>query len=387
MSYKHLFSKSLGAAPERLHMAAHSHHLWPDAARDGQAQAFEDAAQLADDKWDHIFGEVYPAAQRYVANELNLPDPSSIVFAPNTHDLIVRLFSALDKTPIKLLTTDGEFHSMSRQRQRWEESGRVIADIISVHPAETFDARFMKAATHHDYDLIFTSHVFFNSGHIFGGISELAELSRPDGPWVVIDGYHGFMAVPTDLSGVADKIFYLSGGYKYAMSGEGVCFMHAPQGYAPRPEITGWYAAFGDLVAPPRGGVGYTKDAGRFFGATFDPSGLYRFNAVRAMLTEQGLDTERISQFVGGLQSQLASSIRKGEAGLLGKARLLNNISAEHSARFLALEHENAQSWKAELHAQNIITDVRGDVLRIGLGLYHDAEDIVRLCEASKTLS
>ena len=387
MSYKHLFSKSLSAAPDRLHMAAHSHHLWPDAARDGQAQAFEDAARLADDKWDHIFGEVYPAAQRYVANELGLPDPSSIVFAPNTHDLIVRLFSALDKTPIKLLTTDGEFHSMSRQRQRWEESGRVIADIIPVSPAETFDARFMEAATHHDYDIIFTSHVFFNLGHIFGGLSELAELSRPDGPWVVIDGYHGFMAVPTDLSCVADKIFYLSGGYKYAMSGEGVCFMHAPHGYAPRPEITGWYAAFGDLVAPPKGGVGYTKDAGRFFGATFDPSGLYRFNAVRAMLTEQGLDTERMSQFVGGLQSQLASFIRKGKAGVLGTARLLNNISAEHSARFLALDHENAQSWKAELHAQNIITDVRGDVLRIGLGLYHDAEDIKRLCEAAKTLS
>ena len=387
MSYKHLFSKSLSAAPERLHMAAHSHHLWPDAAQDGQAQAFEDAARLTDDKWDHIFGNIYPNAQRHVADELGLPDPNSIVFAPNTHDLIVRLFSALDKTPIKLLTTDGEFHSMSRQRQRWEESGRVMADIIPVHPAETFDARFMQAATHHDYDIIFTSHVFFNSGHIFGGISELAELTSPDGPWVVIDGYHGFMAVPTDLSRVADKIFYLSGGYKYAMSGEGCCFMHAPQGYAPRPEITGWYAAFGDLVAPRKGGVGYTKDGGRFFGATFDPSGLYRFNAVRRMLSEQDLDTERMSQFVGTLQSQLASSIRKGEAGVLGTARLLNDISAEYSARFLALEHKNAQSWKAELHAQNIITDVRGDVLRIGLGLYHDAEDIERLCAVAKTLS
>jgi selenocysteine lyase/cysteine desulfurase len=387
MSYKHLFSKSLSAAPERLHMAAHSHHLWPDASHGGQMQAFEDAVRLADDKWDHIFGEVYPAAQRHVAKELNLPQSETIVFAPNTHDLIVTLFSALGADTIRVLTTDSEFHSMTRQRQRWEESSRVVSDIIPVHPAETFDARFLVAAKENDYDIIFTSQVFFNSGHVFGGVSELAQFAKPEGPWVVVDGYHGFMAVPTDLSSVADKIFYLSGGYKYAMSGEGVCFMHAPSGFAPRPEITGWYAAFGDLVASPKGGVGYTKDAGRFFGATFDPSGLYRFNAVRQMLAAQDLYTAKISSYVGRLQSQLVTAIKSGMAGKLKGARLINDVTAIESARFLALEHESAQSWKAELHAHNIITDVRGNVLRIGLGLYHDEDDIKRLCRAAQTLS
>lgn len=387
MSYKHLFSKSLNAAPERLHMAAHSHHLWPDAAYSGQMQAFVDAARLADDKWDHIFGHIYPTAQGHVAEELNLPDPNSIVFAPNTHNLIVALFSACEAQPIRLLTTDGEFHSLSRQRLRWEESGRVVSDIIPVHPAETFDARFLAAAQSGDYDIIFTSHVFFNSGHIFAGVTELAALSKPEGPWVVLDGYHGFMAVPTDLSAVANKIFYLAGGYKYAMAGEGVCFMHAPNGFAPRPEVTGWYAAFGDLVAPPKGGVGYTKDAGRFFGATFDPSGLYRFNAVRAMLAEQDLDTAVMSEYVGGLQTELAAAIKEGQAGKLEEAQQLNDIMANCSARFLALEHDKAQAWQAELHNQNIVTDVRGNVLRIGLGLYHDRADIQRLCRAAEGLS
>ena len=367
-------------------MAAHSHHLWPDASFDGQMQAFEDAARLADDKWDHIFGEVYPAAQRHVAKALNLPQSETIVFAPNTHDLIVTLFSALGADPIRVLTTDGEFHSMTRQRQRWEESSRVVSDIIPVHPTETFDARFLTAAKENDYDIIFTSQVFFNSGHVFGSVSELAQIAKPEGPWVVVDGYHGFMAVPTDLSAVADKIFYLSGGYKYAMSGEGVCFMHAPPGFAPRPEITGWYAAFGDLVAPPKGGVGYTQDAGRFFGATFDPSGLYRFNAVRQMLAEQELNTAKISGYVGRLQSQLAMAIKSGMAGKLKDAHLLNDVTATKSARFLALEHDSAQEWKSKLHAHNIITDVRGNVLRIGLGLYHDDDDIERLCGVARTL-
>ncbi|WP_449357748.1 hypothetical protein [Alishewanella longhuensis] len=36
---------------------------------------------------------------------------------------------------------------------------------------------------------------------------------------LVIDGYHGFMALPTDLSAIAERIFYLSGSYKYAQGG------------------------------------------------------------------------------------------------------------------------------------------------------------------------
>ena len=34
--YRHLFQRSIAAAPDRLHFAAHSHHLWPDASYVGQ---------------------------------------------------------------------------------------------------------------------------------------------------------------------------------------------------------------------------------------------------------------------------------------------------------------------------------------------------------------
>ena len=64
MSFKALFSRSLGADPRRLHFTAHSHHLWPDASYDGQVAAWEDATRLADRKWDRVMGEVYPEAQR-----------------------------------------------------------------------------------------------------------------------------------------------------------------------------------------------------------------------------------------------------------------------------------------------------------------------------------
>jgi selenocysteine lyase/cysteine desulfurase len=156
------------------------------------------------------------------------------------------------------------------------------------------------------------------------------------------------------------------------MAGEGLGIMHCPPGFGPRPPITGWYAEFEDLTAPP-GQVGYAPDAMRFMGATFDPSALYRFLHVRRMLAEEGLTTARISARVKGLKQQLAEAF----AGtVLEEAELLDPPSGP--ARFLALRHPSAAAWQAKLMARDCITDVRGDVLRIGLGLYHDEDDVER---------
>ena len=92
-------------------------------------------------------------------------------------------------------------------------------------------------------------------------------VARPD-TLIVVDGYHGYMALPTDLAAIEARAFYLSGGYKYAMAGEGVAFLHAPPGLVPRPRDTGWYAAFEALEAPNTTGdpnaVAYPASWGRY---------------------------------------------------------------------------------------------------------------------------
>jgi selenocysteine lyase/cysteine desulfurase len=374
MSWKHLFSRALAAAPDRLHFAAHSHHLWPDASVEGQQACWEDAARLADHKWDRVMGEVWPEAQAHIAAELNLPSRDSLVFATNTHELLVRIVSAIGKPKPRILASDGEFHSFRRQSARWAESGTIALETVpSDDPA--FAEKFLARARSGDHDMIFVSHVMFGSGRVFDGIADLASLARPEGPWVVIDGYHAFMAIDVDLSAVADRIFYLAGGYKYAMAGEGACFLHAPPGYGARPENTGWFAAFDDLALKP-GEVGYAKTGMRYAGATFDPSGLYRFNAVQTMLKREGLGVAAMNAHIDPLMASLAAEL---DETALGAARLLNPGILQPRARFLALEHRRAPAWQAALDAAGVVTDLRGDVLRLGLGLYHDEADIDRL--------
>ena len=375
MSFKQLFARSLSAAPGRLHMAAHSHHLWPDASCDGHQQAWLDAAVLADRKWDKVMGEVWPCAQGHIAAELGVLD-KRIVFASNTHDFLVRLFAACPRRlggPLRILTTDGEFHSARRQFARWEEDGQAVVTRVAAEPFDSFSRRFLEAAQLGGRDLILVSQVLFASGRVFDGIAALAAKADPAGPWVVVDGYHAFMALDRPLPPDADRAFYLGGSYKYAMAGEGLAFMHCPPGFGPRPPLTGWFAEFGELTAPPGSSVGYTSDAMRFMGATFDPSALYRFNAIQQMLREEGMTTAAINAHIAASQQRLLDRLA-GTA--LGEAELLNPLDGRPHARFLAFRSLKAAAWNARLTERGCITDVRGDVLRVGLGLYHDEADI-----------
>ena len=369
VSWKNLFTRSL--ADNAMHFAAHSHHLWPDASFDGHMAAWTDAARLADLKWDRIMGEVWPEAQAHVARELNLPDPGTIAFSANTHDFLIRIVSAIDRRPVRILTTDGEFHSFRRQAARWEEAGDAIVERLPVGP--DLAARLAERAA--DFDIVWVSHVMFGTGAVVDDLATLAVVARPEGPWVVVDGYHSFMAIETDLGAVADRLFYLSGGYKYAMAGEGIGFCHAPPGLASRPALTGWFAEF-EARDKAQGRIGFADDARRLLGATFDATGLYRFNAVRRMLDAEGLTTVAISAHVAKLQRRAVDVLADTP---LGRMDLLNPLDGAPHARFLALRSADAPAIYEALRAQGVVTDLRGDILRIGFGLYHDAGDVEAL--------
>jgi len=371
------FSTFRDAAPGRIHLAAHSHHFWPDAACAAHQRLIADTAKRADHKWDAVFGTLIPRAQRGIAALLGLPDPSTIAFAPNTHEFVVRLISSLPLgRPLYVLTSDSEFHSFSRQMARFEEDG-VVVERISAEPFATFPARFAAAARHGGHDLVYVSQVFYNSGATAGALATLVAAVPDPETLIVIDGYHGYMALPTDLSGIAARAFYLSGGYKYAMAGEGACFMHCPPGYVPRPRVTGWFAAFGALSAPQDGHIAYGSDGSRFMGATFDPTGLTRAAAVLDWMDEIGLTVAAIHDHVLALADLFCSEIVRQKLTALREARLVTSLDAGTArGNFLTFETPRANDIHARLAGADIVTDVRGERIRFGFGCYHAAEEI-----------
>ncbi len=378
MAFKSHFSRFLGAQPQRLHLCAHSHHPWPDVSFEAQQQAWLDAATLADDKWHRVFGEILPQSQHHLARLLNLPDPKTICFGANTHEFLTRLLSSIEARPFRVLTTDCEFMSFSRQISRLVEAGYCELDCIDVEPIETFTQRFAEAARIGGHHLVYFSHVFYNSGYCVPDLAELVHAVPSPRSVVVIDGYHGFMAVPTDLSRVAARAFYVSGGYKYAMSGEGAAFMHCPPGQIPRPLNTGWFAGFDTLHDEKVDTVRYTEDGSRFWGATFDPTALYRFNAVMDWVRRHQVTVAGLQMQVRELQRELLDALDARNHPVLHRRNLLAPSSTTRG-NFLGFRHPLAIQTQKQLAQAQVLTDARGEWLRIGFGLYHDTSDIAEL--------
>lgn len=377
---KSRFSRFLEADPARLHFAAHSHHPWPDASRDAHLQYWDDSARYADRKWDRVFGEVVPKAQRHFATMLRLSDPAQVAFSQNTHEFLQRLYSCFDKPSIRVLASGHEFHSFKRQTRRLVEAGRVDLVEVPGAPFETFDERFIAAARKGPWDLVFVSHVFFDSAFVVRGIEAICDAAPPEA-MVVIDGYHAFCALDVDLTRVHRRAFYLGGGYKYAMSGEAAAYLCVPPGCGLRPVNTGWFAAFRNLTGPQPSQVPYEPDAMRFWGATFDPAGIYRFNAAMDMLRENGATPDRIHTHSLELQERFLEGLDALRLSALAAKHLVLPRDAPRG-NFLVFDVDDAAAKFAKLAENHIAIDRRDRRLRFGFGVYHEASDVDALLEA-----
>lgn len=381
LDLKRHFRRFHDADPDRLHFAAHSHHYWPDATREAGTQYWDDTCRFTDDKWDHVLGQVVPEAQGHVARILGLGDPRNIAWGVNTHEFVVRVLSCFPwGEPVRVLTTDAEFHSFERQARRLEEEDALQVERVPVEPFDTFEDRFKEQARDDQYDLVFLSHVFYDSGFVVKDLEGIVN-SVPVDTLVMVDGYHAFMALPVDVGAIADRAFYTAAGYKYAMSGEGAGFLWVPPGTMLRPRATGWFASFDELKGPRGSKVTYSEDAYRFWGATFPPDGVYRFNAVQRWMQQNGLDVEKIHAHVRALQERFIEGLGGVKDPLFTREDIMMPLGLDRVGHFLTVRRDDAQQLYQELRARDVVTDVRGDRLRLGFGVYQDEEYVDRLLQ------
>jgi selenocysteine lyase/cysteine desulfurase len=385
LDLKKHYSHFLSHQGENLHFAAHSHHYWPDVSRDAHIEYWDDSSRLVDDKWNHIFSKIIPKSQEIIARLLNLKSPSQIAFAPNTHELVTRVLSHfLGRSSVSILTTSSEFHSFKRQLLRLKEFPQIKITTVSTENLLHQKNLFLDEIKFHlksKPTIFYISQVFFDSGLALKNEDLISLVSAAsDETTIIIDGYHGFAALPTDLSHLEGRIFYVSGGYKYAQAGEGAGFMVVPKGEW-RPAHTGWFAEYADLTAPSSEHVGYSLDAMAFMGATQDPSGLYRFNKVWDHFQNLDLSIEKIHAHITSLQTLFIENLPSQFLLKFDLTPLFHKDLSWHGhfLTFKSQTEESAKSLEAKLRTHGIFIDRRGNRLRFGLGLYHCPNDVREL--------
>jgi len=263
---------------ERLLLTGHSHQAWPDDAFEGQKQAWLDAAEHADGKWDAVGAKVLRVAEGF--RLLTGQCDGDITLDTNTHALVVRFLSALPlRARPRIVTTDGEFHTIRRQLDRLAEEG---VEVVKV-PATPLDTLAERVAGEVDdrTSCAMISSVLFGSGLIVPDLPLVAQACVHHGAEMLIDAYHSLGVVPFTLDGMG-QAFVVAGGYKYLQMGEGNCMLRVPPDCKLRPVATGWFSEFAEL-ADARGSdeVAYGRGPARFAGSTYDPTSQYRGAAVR----------------------------------------------------------------------------------------------------------
>lgn len=352
---------------ERLLLTGHSHQAWPDAGFAAQQQAWLDAAEHLDHKWP--LAEAQAERVRDGWRRLLAEPRAEIAFAANTHELVVRFLSALplDKKP-RLVTTDGEFHSIRRQLDRLAETSLEVVK-VPARPVDTLAERLAEAATGRTAAVLVSS-VLFETAEIVPGLSELASTCSANGIELLVDVYHHLNVVEFDVEALGlAAAFVVGGGYKYCQLGEGNAFMRVPPDCRLRPVLTGWFAEFAAIESgAPAGQVAYGTGAARFAGATYDPVSHYRAAAVFDFHEARELTPGRLRAISQAQIARLTEAFESRDLARTGLA--IEPMPAGRRAGFLAIRSDDAAGLARALNARGLWCDARGRWLRLGPAPY-----------------
>lgn len=359
-------------------LTGHSHQAWPDVAFRAQQQAWLDAAEFVDAKWDRAFAMADKVRSGF---RRLLDDPDGrIALGQNTHELVTRFLSALPlrKRP-RLVTTDGEFGTIRRQLARLQEEGIEVATV----GADAEVAGRLADAVDDRTAAVLVSSVLFRDATIVQGLDRVADACAHVGAELLVDAYHSLAAVPFSVRKMGlDGAFVVGGGYKYCQLGEGNCFLRLPAGCTLRPVLTGWFAEFGTLAeAPTSSGsptlgsprpwtpIRYAPGHLRFAGATYDPASHYRAAAVFGFFREHELTPVRLRASGLAQIRRLADGV---DALDLDPAVLSRDraVPLECKGGFLALETPFAGEFACALRGRGVYVDYRGTLLRLGPAPY-----------------
>jgi kynureninase len=359
---------------ERLLLTGHSHQAWPDVAFEAQQRAWLDAAEWVDDKWDRAMEQASLVRAGFA--RLLGDSPQHIALGQNTHELVTRWLSALPlRDRPRLLTTDGEFHSLRRQIDRLAEAGVPVTK-IAAHPADTLAERVASVVDARTAGVLVSS-VLFETAEAVPHLDALAAACNRHGARLLVDAYHHLNVIPFDVRamGLGDA-FVTGGGYKYCQLGEGNAFLRVPPGAAMRPVLTGWFAEFDALEdASIRGAdsdiagrVRYPAGAAAFGGATYDPTSNYRAAAVFAFHEQMSLTPARLRDI-----SRHQVSLLKQQFEALDVDPSLAHVEPMADDRrggFLAVRTPRAHDLVRELRQRGVFTDARTHILRLGPAPY-----------------
>ena len=350
-----LFSRVLAAQRGRVHLANHSLGRPLDATADDVDEALAAWYGRMGEAWEPWSAEI-AAFRARLAALMGAPRPDCVVPKASAGQGLRAVLNAHEGIP-RVVATRGEFDSLDVILREYARRGRIALALVGAGADGLYDADEVLAAIVPGTDLVVVSQVMFETGQVLPGLPAIVTRAQAVGARVLLDVYHSLGVFPVDV-GALDVDFAVGGSYKYLRGGTGACFLYVHPRHLDgglRTLDTGWFAKESPFAYarpdPPRHGAG--GDA--WLESTPAVLPFYQARAGQALALAIG---------VGRLREHSLTLQRRLVALLAAQGIVAHGGDDAHGA-FVVVHHREARAWSAALAARGVVTDARGDWLRL----------------------
>jgi kynureninase len=241
--------------------------------------------------------------------------------------------------------------------REYARRGRIALSFVAPRADGDFAADDVVAAIVPGTDLVVVSQVMFQTGQIVPELPAIVARAQATGARVLLDVYHSLGVFPVDV-GALGVDFAVGGSYKYLRGGPGACFLYVAPRHLDAGLSTldiGWFAKESPFSYarpdPPR----YAAGGDAWMEST--PAVLPFYQARAGQVFTQAIGVARLREHSLRLQRRLVALLaERGIAARGGTARC---------GAFVVVRDRAAREWSAALEARGIVTDARGECLRL----------------------
>ena len=367
-----LFSRVMAESRGRIYLANHSLGRPLDAMEDDVRKGLAAWYARLGDAWDAWRDEMQAHRAR-IAQLLGVSRADSIVPKTSAGQGVRAVLNTWD-APMRVIATRGEFDSIDVILREYAQRGRIALELVAARDGGDFASEDLHDAIRRGADLIVLSPVLFQTGQRLPELSQLVRAARDAGALVMLDVYHALGVLPVDLSAL-DADFAVGGSYKYLRGGPGACFLYVHPRHLDRGLRTldiGWFAKEAPFEYvrpdPPRlaaGGDAWLEST---------PPILTAYQARSGQIFTLAMGVERLREHSLRQQQRLVS--------LLARAGLVARGGIEERGAFVVVRDASARAWSTALRAQGVITDARGEWLRLCPDVLTTDDELVRAAAA-----
>jgi kynureninase len=348
-----LFSRVL--ASDHIYLANHSLGRPLDAMAEDVGEATSVWETKLGDAWDTWLAEQGDFRAR-IAQLIHAPRVDCIVPKTSAGQGLRAILNALPGTPC-VLSTRGEFDSIDLLLKQYASLRRIEMRWMEADAEGLFTMPGIMQHLRQGIDLVVISQVMFTNGQAVHNLEQLADACHSIGARLLVDSYHAIGVFPVDVAAMRAD-FVIGGSYKYLRGGPGACFLYlSPDILASglRPLDTGWFARENTFGYERRDPPLLRAGGDAFLEST--PPVLTYYQARSGQQFTLAMTVERLRDYGQKQLSRLKLYLADAGIEAIGG-------DADHGA-FLSIRHANASSLAKKIAESNVISDVRGEWLRL----------------------